>query len=89
LTLENNGTTKVQIGAVSFTNISGNPADFSFHRYCNARGKGKLGPGRSCTIAVLFHADAAATDTATLNIVTSAPGSPLQVPITAVGINRK
>jgi hypothetical protein len=86
LTLKNNGTTKVQIGAVSFINISGNPADFSFHRYCNANDDGELGPGKSCTIAVLFSPDALATDTATLNIVNSSSGSPLQVPITATGI---
>jgi len=85
LTLENNGTTEVQIGAVSFTNISGNPADFSFHRYCNANGNGELGPGKSCAIAVLFSPDALTTDTATLNIVNSSSDSPLQVPIMAMG----
>jgi hypothetical protein len=86
LTMENNGTTEVQIGAVSFTNVSGNPADFSFHRYCNANGNGELAPGKSCTIAVLFSPDALTTDTATLNIANSSPGSPLQVPITGAGI---
>lgn len=38
--------------------------------------------GQSCTIAVLFTPSAIATDAATLNIVTSAPGSPIQIPIT-------
>ena len=86
VTLENTGTTKVEIGAVSFTNISGSPADFSFHQYCNEPHGGELRVGDSCTIAVFFDADAVATDTATLNIMTSAAGSPLQVPITATGI---
>ncbi|MGA8538910.1 MAG: choice-of-anchor D domain-containing protein [Terriglobales bacterium] len=85
LTLQNNGTTEVQIGAVSFTNVSGNPSDFSFHRYCNVNSNGELAPGKSCTIAVLFSPDALTTDTATLNIVNSSPDSPLQVPITAAG----
>jgi len=89
LTLTNNSTAKVQIGAVSFTNISGNPADFTFHQYCNEPQGGELFPGNSCTIAVFFDADAVATDTATLNIVTNVPGSPLQVPITATGISKK
>jgi uncharacterized repeat protein (TIGR03803 family) len=82
LTLTNNGETKAQIGAVSFTDVVGNPADFTYHRYCGAN----LGAGKHCSIAVFFSPDATTTDTATLNIVTSAPGSPLQVPITATGI---
>jgi uncharacterized repeat protein (TIGR03803 family) len=81
LTLHNTGATQVQIGAVSFIDVVGNPNDFSFHEYCS-----DLKPGKSCTIGVKFSPDALTTDKATLNIVTSAPGSPLQVPITATGI---
>jgi hypothetical protein len=82
VTLTNNCTTKVAIGPVSFVDVVGNPDDFTFHRYC----RDNLFPGKSCTIAVLFSPDAVATDSATLNIVNSAPGSPLQVPITATGV---
>ena len=83
LTLTNNCKTKVTIGPISFVDIVGDPADFNFHEYCNG---GNLRPGKSCTVAVFFSPDALTTDTATLNIVTNAPGSPLQVPITATGI---
>jgi hypothetical protein len=86
VTLENNGTTKVQIGPISFIDIVGNPADFSFHEYCNG---GHLDPGHRCTIGVKFSPSEEAPESATLNIVTNAPGSPLQVPITATGIANK
>jgi streptogramin lyase len=78
LTLTNHCTAKVVIGPVSFTNVTGDPADFSFHQYCNI-----LRVGHSCTIAVLFHADEVGTDTATLNVAISAPGSAIQMPVTA------
>jgi hypothetical protein len=83
LTLTNNCTAKVVIGAVSFTNVSGDPADFSSHAYCNQGGGGGLKVGKSCTIAVYFNADEVGTDTATLNVAISAPGSAIQVPVTA------
>jgi streptogramin lyase len=82
LTLKNNCTAKVVIGAVSFTNVTGDPADFSSHEYCN-QPAGVLKVGHSCTIAVLFNADEVGTDTATLNVAISAPGSAIQVPVTA------
>jgi Abnormal spindle-like microcephaly-assoc'd, ASPM-SPD-2-Hydin len=85
VTVQNTGAVKVEIRAISFTNIVGNPADFSFHQYCQAN----LLPGKSCTVGVFFSPDSLTTDTATLNIVTNAPGSPLQVPITATGISKK
>lgn len=44
-----------------------------------------LAVGNSCSITVIFTPDAVGTDAATLNIATSAPGSPLKVPITAAG----
>ena len=81
LTLYNNSTTEAQIGPISFIDVVGNPADFYYIRYCPTN----LYPGKSCTVAVMFRPDALTTDTATLSIVTSAPGNPIQVPITAAG----
>ena len=85
LTLTNNCTAKVVIGAVSFTNVTGDPADFSSHEYCNQSGGGVLAVGHSCTIGVFFNADDVGSDTATLNVAISAPGSAIQVPVTAAG----
>ena len=82
LTLTNNCTAKVVIGPVSFTNVTGDPADFSAHQYCN-QPSGVLKVGHSCTIGVFFSADEVDTDTATLNVAISAPGSAIQVPVTA------
>jgi len=82
VTLTDTGTTSFTIGTISFVNVSGNPVDFTFHRYC---GSGLL-PGHSCTIAIRFSPSESATETATLNIVTSLPGSPLQVPVAGTGI---
>jgi len=83
VTLKDNGTTKVLIGPISFVDVTGNPADFSFREYCD----GILGPkkGHSCTIAVKFSPSELSPESATLNIVTNAPGSPVQVPITGTG----
>jgi hypothetical protein len=86
VTLHNIGTTKVHIGAISFIDVTGNPSDFRYIEYCH---NSNLGPGKSCTIGVKFNPDALTTDTATLNIVTNAPGSPVQVPITGTGIANK
>jgi hypothetical protein len=82
VTLKNNGTTKVQIGPISFIDVVGNPGDFSYIEYC----KTHLAAGKSCTIAVKFSPSEEAPESATLNIVTTAPGSPIQVPITGTGI---
>jgi streptogramin lyase len=82
LILTNTCTAKVVIGAVSFTNVTGDPADFSSHEYCNQPG-GVLKVGRSCMIQVFFSADEVGTDTATLNVAIGAPGSAIQVPVTA------
>jgi hypothetical protein len=84
VTLIDNGTTDVLIGPISFINVTGNASDFSYHLYCD----GFLGPkkGHSCSVAVKFSPSELATpESATLNIVTNAPGSPLQVPITGTG----
>jgi len=83
--LENVGTTAVEIGSVSLTVIDGDASDFSFHRFCGS----PLKPGKSCIIGVTFSPDAVGTDTATLNVPTNAPGSPVEVPLTGTGVNKK
>jgi len=82
LYLENAGPTKVVIGTVSITPISGNPTAFSFHQYCNPT----LRAGHRCVIAVTFRPQGAGLDTATLNIPSSAIGSPLEVPLSGTGV---
>jgi hypothetical protein len=84
LTLENQGVDPVEIGPITFTAITGDVSQFSDHVFCPA----SLGAGKSCTIAVIFTPDAVGADAATLNIVTSAPGSPVEVPIAAAGIEK-
>src|SRR6202142_2910045 len=86
VTLKDNGSTNVLIGPVSFIDITGNPSDFSFRTYST---DGILGPkkGHSYTIAVKFSPSELSPESATLNIVTNAPGSPVQVPITGTGID--
>jgi probable HAF family extracellular repeat protein len=84
VTLKNAGTVAAQIGRISLTIPSGDSDEFIFLSFC---GK-SLKAGKSCTIAVFFYADDVATDTATLNIGTNAPYSPLQVPMTATVVKR-
>jgi uncharacterized repeat protein (TIGR03803 family) len=84
VTLENQGVDSVEIGPITFTAITGDVSQFSDHAFCQA----SLGAGKSCTIAVIFTPDAVGADAATLNIVTSAPGSPIEVPIAAAGIEK-
>jgi uncharacterized repeat protein (TIGR03803 family) len=84
VTLENEGVDPVEIGPITFTAITGDLSQFSDHVYCPSN----LGAGKSCTIAVIFTPDAVGADAATLNIVTSAPGSPIEVPIAAAGIEK-
>ncbi len=81
MTLENHGVDPVEIGPITFSVTTGDTSQFTDHVYCRSR----LGAGKSCTIAVIFTPDAVGADAATLNIVTSAPGSPIEVPITAAG----
>jgi hypothetical protein len=52
VTLIDNGTTDVEIGPVSYINVTGNASDFGYHLYCD----GFLGPkkGHSCSVAVTF-----------------------------------
>ena len=84
--LHNNGSTKVHLGPISFIDVSWNPGDFSDIEYCD---NGNLGPGRSCTVAVKFSPSEEAQESATMNIVTNSPGSPIQVPTVGAGIANK
>jgi hypothetical protein len=83
LMLTNNCTTEVQISAISFIDVSGDPSDFSARAYCHNQ---EMRPGHTCMLAVFFTPDALTTDTATLNIVNNPPGGTIQVPITGTGV---
>ncbi len=85
VTLQDNASTLVQIGPISLINVTGNPSDFAIRSYSTT---GILGPGkgRSYQIQVKFSPSEELAESATLNIVTNAPGSPVQVPITGTGI---
>jgi hypothetical protein len=82
VTVTNTGKTPVQIAPTTLTVTMGDASQFSLEHVCPAR----LLAGKSCLIGVIFRPDAVGSDAATLNIVTSAPGSPIMVPITAAGI---
>jgi uncharacterized repeat protein (TIGR03803 family) len=84
VTLQNQGVNSVEIGPITFTVTTGDASQFSLEHVCPA----SIGAGKSCTIAVIFTPDAAGADAATLNIVTSAPGSPIEIPIIAAGIKQ-
>ena len=84
VTLQNNTGKPVLIGPISLSVTLGDSSQFRFDHVCPA----KLLAGKSCLIGVLFTPDAVGLSTGTLNIVTSAPGSPMEVPITAAGIAR-
>jgi hypothetical protein len=84
VTVTNNGTTKVAIGPITLTVTTGDTSQFGLDHNCSPM----LRPGKSCTIGVTFRPDAVGPDAATLNIVTSAPGSPLEVPITGAGVKK-
>jgi hypothetical protein len=88
LALHDNDATLVQIGPISWIDVTGNQSDFSFRTYSTT---GILGPGkgRSYQIQVKFSPSEEVPESATLNIVTNAPGSPVQVPITGTGISDK
>jgi hypothetical protein len=84
VTLGNVGVNPVEIGPITFSVATGDASQFSDHVFCAVN----LGAGKSCTIGVIFTPDAVGADAATLNIVTSAPGSPIEVPIAAAGIEK-
>ncbi len=85
VTLHDSASTLVQIGPISLIDVTGNPSDFTIRSYSTT---GILGPGkgRSYQIQVKFSPSAELAESATLNIVTNAPGSPVLVPITGTGI---
>jgi len=85
VTLHDDAASLVQIGPISLIDVTGNPSDFAIRSYSTT---GILGPGkgRSYQIQVKFSPSEELAESATLNIVTNAPGSPVQVPITGTGI---
>ena len=84
--VENNSASKVVIGTASITTTGGDASAFSVHEYCNPR---TLKSGKECVIAVTFKPEDATLDTATLNIPSNAAGSPLEVPLSGTGVNKK
>jgi hypothetical protein len=84
--LSNSGPAKVKIGTASITPTGGDPAAFSVHEYCEPR---TLRAGKECVIAITFEPHEAGLNTATLNIPSTAPGSPLEVALSGTGISRK
>ena len=80
--MTNTGKTKVLVGPSTLSVSLGDPSQFGLDHVCPTT----LKAGTSCTIGITFRPDAVDPDAATLNIVTSAPGSPIMVPITAAGI---
>jgi uncharacterized repeat protein (TIGR02543 family) len=81
VTVTNPNPTAVSVGPVSLTVTQGDAWQFVLEHSCPS----KLPAGQSCSIAVVFTPDAIGPDSATINIVNSAPGSPIKVPITAAG----
>jgi len=84
VTVENLNSFPVAVGPITFSVTTGDPSQFSFDHVCPAT----LGAGKKCTIGVIFTPDGANPDAATLNITASIPGSPIEVPITAVGVSQ-
>ena len=80
----------VTIGHVSIRVTQGDSSDFILEQGgCVVLEGMKLKAGKTCKIGVIFHPDAASTDTATLNIPSTAAGSPLEVSLTGTGEIKK
>jgi hypothetical protein len=79
VTVSNNGATNVVVGPITFTNVTGNPGDFSDHSFCTI----PLKPGKSCLVDAKFMPSSKGTETATMTIYVS--GVPLQVSLTGTG----
>jgi hypothetical protein len=77
------GSTNVTISGVGITPGTADAAAYTFVNHCTT----PLKPGKSCTIAVTFLADAVGTLTATLNLTDNTVGSPQQVSLTGTVIN--
>jgi hypothetical protein len=84
--VKNVSASKVALGTASITPTSGDASAFSVHEYCNPR---TLKAGKQCVISVTFKPQDATLDTATLNIPSDAADSPLEVPLTGTGVNKK
>ncbi|HEX9542732.1 MAG TPA: discoidin domain-containing protein [Streptosporangiaceae bacterium] len=77
VTVSNPGSTSASISQLS---VSG---PFSQTSTCGAT----LGAGASCTVSVKFAPTAAGAASGTLTVASSAPNSPLSVPLSGTGIN--
>jgi hypothetical protein len=77
VTVSNPGSTSASISQLS---VSG---PFSQTSTCGAT----LGAGASCTVSVTFAPTAAGAASGTLTVASSAPNSPLSVPLSGTGIN--
>jgi hypothetical protein len=85
VTVENNTPQTIRMGPITLTVTLGDSSQFRLDHVCPAT----LKAGKSCVIGVSFIPDAIGSAAATLNIVTSASGSPIEVPITGAGIAKK
>jgi len=85
--VKNLGPSKVTIGTVTLTPVSGDLDAFTIQRYCKQ--PANLRAGQTCAIQVVFRPHQLGLSTATLNIPSSALGPPLEVPISGTGVTRK
>ena len=83
VTATNVGSTNVTVSGVGITPGTADAAAYTFVNHCTT----PLKPGKSCTIAVTFLADAVGTLTATLNITDNTVGSPQHVSLTGTVID--
>jgi hypothetical protein len=81
ITVQNTGTATATISNVSLALGSGtSPTDFTLVNLCPST----LAPGKTCTISVVFFSGNLGPVSATLKITDSSPGSPQQVPLSAI-----
>ncbi len=81
ITVQNTGTATASISNVSLTLGSGtNTVDFTLINLCPST----LSPGQSCIISVVFFSGSLGPVSATLKITDNSPGSPQQIPLSAV-----
>ncbi|GHO46805.1 choice-of-anchor D domain-containing protein [Ktedonospora formicarum] len=82
VTLSNTGASALGISNIS---ISGtNASDFAQTNTCGS----SLASGGSCTITVSFHPPATGSRSASLNIATSASGTPYSIPLSGIGVTQ-
>lgn len=80
VTLTNSGTAPLTIDSISID--GSNAADFAQSNTCS----GSLAPGISCNITVTFTPSTTGSRTASVSIVSNAPGSPTTVPLSGNGV---